>query len=185
MKKVIKGITTHTIAFVLGAIAFIVTGVYAAPLINGKEVTYDNTNSKLEATNTQDAIDELYNLSKKRKNIITGYTYNQTSGSSNCCVTGNEGTCVETTCYEKTTAGSCPAGTIIDYMVNDKKVVRFHSGAIIDDIHTENGAEGNYGYWTMSVHSGGTWCIHTYGVEGMTGISTVTVGARAVVEVNK
>ena len=110
----------------LVAVVFSVVGVTAATLIKGKEVTYDNTNSKLSSNNVQDAIDELYNLSGKRKKIITAYTYNQTSGASNYCITGDESTCVETTCYENATAGSCAAGTIIDYMVNDNKVVRFH-----------------------------------------------------------
>ena len=48
------------IGFILGSLIFSVVGVCAATLLNGNEVTYDNTNSKLESTNVQDAIDELY-----------------------------------------------------------------------------------------------------------------------------
>ena len=109
-------------------VVFSVVGVTAATLIKGKEVTYDNTTSKLSSTNVQDALDELSDKSKlkNRKNIVEAYTYNQTIGASNYCVTGDEETCVETTCYQNKTSGSCPAGTIIVYKVNDNKTVRFH-----------------------------------------------------------
>ena len=58
--------------------------------------------------------------------IVKAYTYNQTSGASNYCVTGEEETCQETTCYESTDANSCASGTIVDYKVNDSDTVRFH-----------------------------------------------------------
>ena len=54
-------------------------------------------------------------------NIKVAYTYNSTS-----CVTGEESTCVETSCYENKTSGSCPAGTIIKYAVNDSEEKYFH-----------------------------------------------------------
>lgn len=116
------------IGFILGSLIFSAVGVTAATLINGKEVTYDNTNSKLESTNVQEAIDELNNKTKlkNRGNIVEAYTYNQTSGATNYCVTGDEDTCVETKCHKNTTAGSCPAGTIIVYKVNENETVRFH-----------------------------------------------------------
>ena len=109
-------------------VAFSIVGVTAATLITGKEVTYDNTTSKLSSTNTQDAIDELYKNSrlKNKNNIVEAYTYNQTSGAENYYVTGDEDTCVETTCYESTTAGSCPAGTIVIYKLNENETGRFH-----------------------------------------------------------
>ena len=93
IKKNIKLI----IGFILGAIMFTSLGVCAATLINGKEVKYDNTNSKLSSTNVQDAIDELYykanglefkvgdyvSMTPTKTSFIvpmtlTGYTSNQT-----------------------------------------------------------------------------------------------------------
>ena len=59
-------------------------------------------------------------------NIVVAYTYNQTNGASNYCVTGNESTCKETKCYELDADNSCAAGTIVDYKVNDTDTVRFH-----------------------------------------------------------
>jgi len=128
MNKLLKKVTSHTIAFVLGAIVFSVIGAYAATTLSSSSVYYDNSTSGGTSTNVAGALDELYNLSdiRKRPNIIVGYTYNQTSGSSNYCVTGDEDTCVKTKCYESKTAGSCPAGTIIVYKVNDTEIVRFH-----------------------------------------------------------
>lgn len=77
----------------------------------------------------QGAIDELYtrvnNKSDKDK-IVQAYTYNQTAGSSTLCITGEESTCVKTTCYENNAAESCPSGTIIDYKVNNTETIRFH-----------------------------------------------------------
>ena len=37
-----------------------ITSIYAANTINGSQVTYDNTSSKLSSTNVQGAIDEIY-----------------------------------------------------------------------------------------------------------------------------
>ena len=54
-------------------------------------------------------------------NIKVAYTYNPTS-----CITGEESTCVQTSCYESKTSGSCPAGTIIKYAVNDSTTKYFH-----------------------------------------------------------
>ena len=48
------------------------TGVYAATVILGSNVVYDNASSKLTSTNVQDAIDELYNktfVKKKNKSL--------------------------------------------------------------------------------------------------------------------
>ena len=124
----IKNNKKFIIGFILGVIIFTSIGVCAATLINSREVIYDNTNSKLESSNVQDAIDELYKNSKlkNRDNIVEAYTYNQISGAKNYCVTGDEDTCVETTCYESTTAGSCPAGTIVIYKLNENETGRFH-----------------------------------------------------------
>ena len=63
MKRIFKFINKNfklVIAFSLG---FVLAGtsVYAANTIYSKNVTYDNSNSGLEATNVQDALDETYN----------------------------------------------------------------------------------------------------------------------------
>ena len=63
MKKIFKFIKKNfklVIAFSLG-FALAGTSVYAANTIYSKNVTYDNSNSGLDATNVQDALDETYN----------------------------------------------------------------------------------------------------------------------------
>lgn len=59
------------------------------------------------------------------KNIARAYVYDEKNESTKC-ITGDEETCRETTCYENIDKNSCPPGTIIDYNVNDKKGVRFY-----------------------------------------------------------
>ena len=120
--KVIKKNYKLLIGFILGLLVA-GTSVYATTVISSKDISYDNTTSKLSSTNVKDALDELQTKisSKYSNNIIGGYTYDKTS-----CVTGNEPTCVETTCYKSTTANSCKAGDIIKYKVNDTDVVTFH-----------------------------------------------------------
>lgn len=54
-------------------------------------------------------------------NIVSAYTYNAST-----CVTGEEATCVETTCYEDESVNSCEAGTIIKYKVNNTEEKYFH-----------------------------------------------------------
>lgn len=63
---------------------------------------------------------------KMNSHIVEAYTYNQAEGASNYCVTGEESTCQKTACYGTRVAGSCPAGTIIKYEVNDTELVLFH-----------------------------------------------------------
>ena len=101
-------------------------GVYAATTIAGSSVTYSNSSSGLLATTVQAAIDELYTQTDIRKmgNFIGAYKYS--TATSTKCITGNESTCVKSTCYKTKTSGSCPAGTIIKYKVNDTDIVTFH-----------------------------------------------------------
>ena len=125
MKK-LKEIVKNNYKLIIGLIIGIVlsgTGVYAATVINAINVGYSNTTSGLTSTNMQDALDEAYQNTelKNRSNIVEAYTYN-----SSTCVTGEEDTCSKTTCYKSTTAGSCPAGTIVRYKVSDTEVVTFH-----------------------------------------------------------
>ena len=100
-------------------------GAYAATTIAGSSVTYSNSSSGLSATSVQDAIDELYNKTdiRKSKNFISAYDY-QIDGFYKC-ITGEEDTCRRTSCYKKN-YGSCRAGTIIKYKVNDTDIVTFH-----------------------------------------------------------
>ena len=128
MAKVIRLVKNNIFGFVFGVIITLIISVYAASTLSSSSVYYDNSTSGGSSTTVSGALDELYDLSdiRNRPNIIVGYTYNQTSGASNYCITGDEDTCVETKCYESTTAGSCPAGTIIVYKVNENETVRFH-----------------------------------------------------------
>ena len=62
MKKISKFIKDNY-KFLIGVIVGLLlsgTGVYAANTIYSSNVTYDNSNSGLEATNVQDALDETY-----------------------------------------------------------------------------------------------------------------------------
>ena len=97
-------------------------------------IKFDNTTAALEyilatenevfsASITINAKESTITLND---NIIKAYTYNQTSGAENYCVTGNEETCLETTCHESSDTNSCASGTIVDYKVNDTETVRFH-----------------------------------------------------------
>ncbi len=79
----------------------------------------------VEGVNTKNNGSES-SSSSVNKNIVSAYTYNQETGQPNYCVTGNESTCEETTCYQNKDEESCPAGTIINYKVNNEKEVRFH-----------------------------------------------------------
>ena len=63
MNKISKFIKNNY-KFLIGVIVGLLlsgTGVYAANTIYSKNVTYDNSNSGLSATNVQDALDETYN----------------------------------------------------------------------------------------------------------------------------
>ena len=63
MLKKIKKLFQNNYKFILGIFIGIIlstTTVYAANTIYSKNVTYDNSNSGLSATNVQDALDETY-----------------------------------------------------------------------------------------------------------------------------
>lgn len=60
------------------------------------------------------------------KRFVKAYTYSEDTSASNYCVTGEEETCKITTCYQDKTVGSCPAGTIIQYVVDGNDIVNFH-----------------------------------------------------------
>ena len=71
MKKIIKFIK-HNYKFIIGFMFGLIvasSSVYAANTIYSKNVTYDNSNSGLSATNVQDALDETYNKCTKSSAI--------------------------------------------------------------------------------------------------------------------
>lgn len=57
----------------------------------------------------------------RNENIKAVYTYNQTVGADNYCVTGEESTCQVNNCIETLTKGTCPTGTIVKYAVNNSE----------------------------------------------------------------
>jgi hypothetical protein len=66
MKKLLKNEKlTFTLGIILG-LMIASTAVYAASTIFSSNVTYDNSNSTLESTNVQDALDELYEKLKPK-----------------------------------------------------------------------------------------------------------------------
>ena len=109
------------VGIIVGGIIF--GGVVYASNATASSITFSNGSTNLTATNVQKAIDALYLKSKESsEKIVAAYTYNSSS-----CVTGDESSCVKTTCYQSKTSRSCPAGTIIDYKVNSSTTVRFHA----------------------------------------------------------
>ena len=75
----------YIIGFILGAVIF--SGItVAAYSLASKDVEYDNTSSGIEATNLQDAVDELYERMNNVKigNIsVSNVTYKSTTGKTN------------------------------------------------------------------------------------------------------
>ena len=59
MKSITKLIKNNLLGFIVGAVVFGSVGVFALTVASSS-VSYDNSKSKLNATNLQDAIDELY-----------------------------------------------------------------------------------------------------------------------------
>ena len=139
MRKILRIIKHNILGFIVGAVVFGSLGVYAATVILGSNVVYDNASSKLTSTNVQDAIDELYDKTFVKKKI-KAYTYSETGN--NKCINGEEKTCVENTCYENKSANSCIQGTIIKYYVNDTEQKVFYvlhdDGATITMQQREN-----------------------------------------------
>ncbi len=128
MKKVKKVIRSNYKIFIGVLIGLIISlgGVYAATTIAGSAVTYSNTTTGLSSTTVQGAIDELYTKSDIRNADKFVAVYKYSTATSTKCITGEESTCVKSTCYKTKTSGSCPAGTIIKYKVNDTTIVNFH-----------------------------------------------------------
>ena len=125
MKKIKKKYIFIIIGILIGLVIS-VGGVYAAVTITGTNVTYSNSSSGLTSTTVQGAIDELYTKTDIRnaENFVAAYKYS--TATSTKCITGEESTCVKSTCYKTKTSGSCPAGTIIKYKVNDTTIANFH-----------------------------------------------------------
>ncbi len=64
MKLIKKILKNNIFCFILGAFIFGVIGVSAATYFASSDVTYDNSESGLESTDVQGAIDELYDVCK-------------------------------------------------------------------------------------------------------------------------
>ena len=111
MKEQIKKNIIYLIPFTLGIILSVIV-VGATTYISGSNVGYSN--SKLTSDNIQDAIDELYTLSKT-KTKIKAWEYHETG--TKRCISGEEDTCISTTCYKS--GSTCETGTVIKYYVND------------------------------------------------------------------
>ena len=69
MKKSFKYILVTVITMII----LTIVSVYASSTINGSQVTYDNTSSKLSATNVQGAIDEIYSSVNSKTTCPNGY----------------------------------------------------------------------------------------------------------------
>ncbi len=115
--KIIKNSYPLIIGLIIGGILAGI-GVYAAILVQGSNVSYSNSATKLEGTTAQSAINEINDMVNGR--FVSAYTYKSS------CVTGEESACVKNTCYRTKTANSCKAGDIIKYRVNDSTIVTFH-----------------------------------------------------------
>ena len=63
-KKIIQKIKNNIPGFIIGILTCSVVGVAAATFFPSNNVTYDNTESGLNSTDVQGAIDELYNACK-------------------------------------------------------------------------------------------------------------------------
>ena len=167
IKEIIKNNYKFIFMFILGIIVA-GGGVYAATVVSGSMITYDNSSSGLSSTNVQDAVDELSgkadtNSIKTLPNIIAAYKYS-TATTATRCTTGDESTCVVTYCYTSSASGSCEPGTIIKYKVNDSEIKTFNVisdkgdtidmqslDAIVDDV-----------YWTYSTNANGP--VHSMGL---------------------
>ena len=122
MKEKIKKNIISIFAFTLGIILPSIIA-QATTYISGGNVGY---NGALSSDNIQDAIDELYTLSRT-KTKIKAWEYHETG--SKKCINGEEDTCVSTTCYK--TGSTCSMGTVIKYYVNDNE---FHYFYVLRDV---------------------------------------------------
>lgn len=125
VKKIIKNNVKVLVGIIIGTMVT-GTGVYAATVINASDVSYKNVSSEMTSTNVQGAIEELN--TKIEADKIKAYEFNYPS-----CITGEEATCVETSCYKTgknctmiSTSSGAPRGTIIKYKVNNKKTKTFY-----------------------------------------------------------
>jgi hypothetical protein len=85
----------------------------------------DTFNSNIYDSTTNN----YFNVCKKKSNNIYGaalYNDSVSKGEDGYCVTGEENTCKGTTCYEDKSVGSCEAGTIILYRVNNDEIYAFN-----------------------------------------------------------
>jgi hypothetical protein len=86
--------------------------------INNKNVYDSNTDQSYWAS------DVCY----KKDPFINAYEYNDSvsEGEKGYCISGKEDTCLESKCYKDKSVGSCSAGTIIHYFVNETEDYYFN-----------------------------------------------------------
>ena len=72
MKKLKKIFNSKIFIFIFGGLLFSTVSVYAITYFPSNQVTYDNSSSKLNSTNVQGAIDELYNTCKDATSTSSG-----------------------------------------------------------------------------------------------------------------
>ena len=76
MKKIKSLLNNKIFVFILGGLLFSVVSVYAVTYFPSNQVTYDNSSSKLNSTNVQGAIDELYKTCQAASSVSSGdYIY--------------------------------------------------------------------------------------------------------------
>ena len=61
LRKILKNPKVNFATGIMIGVVIAGSGVYAATLVNSKNVTYDNSTSKASSTNVQDALDGVYN----------------------------------------------------------------------------------------------------------------------------
>jgi hypothetical protein len=105
-------------------------------IILGIVIYYDNDDiSNLISNKSKDyydssttSNDEYYSVCKKKDFYIGVYEYNDSvsEGEKGYCISGKEDTCSESKCYKDKNVGSCLAGTIVHYYVNETEDYYFN-----------------------------------------------------------
>ena len=162
MKKHIKVI----VAFILGFICAS-SIAYAAILYQSEDVGYDNTNSELNATNVQDALDELY---EQQQNLVSnsfsvdswltivnavkrGNTSNYNVGDTKTIDMGSLGTHTLRIANKSTPSecnGSGFSQTACGFVLEFADIITTHRFNPYTDGHTNGNGIGNKGGWPVS-----------------------------------
>ena len=158
MKKKIKKHYKIVVGIIIGIALSTVITKAEETVLSGSDVIYNSESS--DASNVQKAIDDLYEKSNScssdnsNKNIVKAYEYSEST-----CPTGSESECKETECYKNKEAGSCKAGDMITYKVNDSTTRTFHvmydDGGTMTLLDSENIVDAVAWYSSSSVNNYG------------------------------